>query len=222
LSFSVTARLLGIPVGKSTEEASRAHPSELTRLQQEQDERLVSLIQGGDQDALTQLFYRYSGLVRGLCLRILRDEGEAEDLVQDLFLFIHRKAGVYDSAKSTARSWIVQMTYRRAISRWRYLNTRGHYRSEEMDCCAPKFASAAIAQYDSSLEALFGREGLKKVMEELTADQRETLRLHFYEGYTVAEISEKLRQSSGNVRNHYYRGLEKLRKQVRESKLQKR
>jgi RNA polymerase sigma-70 factor (ECF subfamily) len=114
------------------------------------------------------------------------------------------------------------MTYRRAISRWRYLNTRGHYRSEEMDCCAPKFASAAIAQYDSSLEALFGREGLKKVMEELTADQRETLRLHFYEGYTVAEISEKLRQSPGNVRNHYYRGLEKLRKQVRESKLQKR
>jgi len=195
---------------------------EISKLPELLDETLLTQSATGDRDALALLFRRYAPLVRGVSLRILRDEGEAEDMVQELFLFIHCKAGVYDSAKSTARSWIVQMTYRRAISRWRYLNTRGHYRSEEMDCCAPKFASAAIAQYDSSLEALFGREGLKKVMEELTADQRETLRLHFYEGYTVAEISEKLGQSPGNVRNHYYRGLEKLRRQVRESKLQKR
>jgi RNA polymerase sigma-70 factor (ECF subfamily) len=46
--------------------------------------------------------------------------------------------------------------------------------------------------------------------------------LHFYEGYTLAEIGKKLGQSVGNVRHHYYRGLEKLRKQVRESKLQNR
>ena len=186
------------------------------------DEALLAFVQTGNCDALTVLFRRYARLVRSLGVRILRDKAEAEDLVQELFLFIHRKAAVYDSSKSTARSWIVQMTYRRAISRWRYLNARGHYKNAAMDCCAPALTSATTAEYDSSLEALFGRERLKKVMEELTADQRETLRLHFYEGYTLTEIGQKLAQSVGNVRHHYYRGLEKLRKQVRESKLQKR
>jgi RNA polymerase sigma-70 factor (ECF subfamily) len=111
------------------------------------------------------------------------------------------------------------MTYRRAISRWRYLSARGHYKNSELQCGAPYLASAGVAEYDSSIEALFGREGLKKVMEELTAEQREILRLHFYEGYTLTEIGQKLGQSLGNVRHHYYRGLGKLRKQVCESKL---
>lgn len=190
-------------------------PSEIT------DEAIMVRVREGDSDALTLLFSRFALLVRVVSIRILRDEAEAEDLVQELFLFIHRRAGVYDSSKSTARSWIVQMTYRRAISRWRYLNARGHYKNAELDCCAPALAGAATADYDSSLEAWFGREGLKKVMEELTADQRETLRLHFYEGYTLSEIGQKLGQCVGNVRHHYYRGLEKLRKQVCESKLQK-
>jgi RNA polymerase sigma-70 factor, ECF subfamily len=59
-----------------------------------------------------------------------------------------------------------------------------------------------------------GRNGLEKVMEALTDDQRETLQLHFFEGYTLAEISEKLGQPRGNVRHHYYRGLAQLRKQM--------
>ncbi len=186
------------------------------------DEALLRLSATGDDDALSVLFRRYSWLVRGVSLRILRDEAEADDLVQDLFLFIHREATVFDSSKSSGRSWIVQMTYRKAISRRRYLTARGHYKNAELDCCVPGFAGAATPAYDSSIEALFGREGLKKVMGELTVEQHETLRLHFYEGYTLGEIGKKLGQSVGNVRHHYYRGLEKLRQQVRESKLQNR
>ena len=226
MSNSTAARFPTLPLVASTT-AENALPLnqvqiEISKFSELPDEALLARSATGDRDVLAVLFRRYAPLVRGVSLRILRDEAEAEDLVQELFLFIHRKAGVYDSSKSTARSWIVQMTYRRAISRWRYLNARGHYKNAEMDCCAPALASAATAEYDSSIEALFGREGLKKVMEELTADQRETLRLHFYEGYTLTEIGQKLTQSVGNVRHHYYRGLEKLRKQVRESKLRKR
>jgi RNA polymerase sigma-70 factor (ECF subfamily) len=184
------------------------------------DESIMIRVQEGESDALATLFGRYARLVRVVSIRILRDEAEAEDLVQELFLFLHREARVYDISKSTVRSWIVQMTYRRAISRWRYLNARGHYKNSGLDCCAPRFAGSATLAYDSSVEALLGREGLKKVMRDLTAEQHETLRLHFYEGYTLAEIGKKLGQPVGNVRHHYYRGLEKLRKQVRESKLQ--
>src|SRR5208283_537139 len=186
------------------------------------DEALLAFVQAGNRDALGVLFRRFAWLVRIVSVRILRDEGESEDLVQELFLFIQREARVYDVSKSTVRSWIVQMTYRRAISRWRYLNARGHYKNGHLDGCVPCLAGVAPPTYDSSIEALFGRAGLKKVMGELTAEQHETLRLHFYEGYTLPEIGKKLGQSVGNVRHHYYRGLEKLRKQVRESKLQNR
>ena len=71
-----------------------------------------------------------------------------------------------------------------------------------------------VAGYDHSVEGLFGRNGWRKILEQLTEDQLETLRLHFFEGYTLLEISEKLGQSHVNVRHHYYRGLDKIRKQV--------
>ena len=70
------------------------------------------------------------------------------------------------------------------------------------------------AHYDGTVEGLFGRNGWKKLVNELTEDQRETLRLHFFEGLTFAEIAEKLGQSHRNIRNHHYRGLEKLRKHL--------
>jgi RNA polymerase sigma-70 factor (ECF subfamily) len=71
------------------------------------------------------------------------------------------------------------------------------------------------------VEGLFGRNGWKKVVEELTGDQRETLRLHFFEGFTFTEIAEKLGQSYANVRNHHYRGLEKLRRHLAEGELKR-
>lgn len=226
MSDSAAARLptLRLVGSVSTENRSSLNESPIQASEPSvlSDEALLSLTAAGDENALTVLFRRYSHLVRAVSLRILRDEAEADDLVQDLFLFVHNHAAIYDCSKSTPRSWLVQMTYRRAISRRRYLTARGHYKNAELNCCVPGFAGAVTPAYDSSIEALFGRDGLKKVMGELTAEQHETLRLHFYEGYTLAEIGKKLGQSVGNVRHHYYRGLEKLRKQVRESKLQNR
>jgi len=88
------------------------------------DEALIAGVCEGDQEALAALFRRYARLVRGIALRILRDKSEADDLLQDLFLFIHRKAGRFDGSKCAARSWIVQMTYHRALDRRRYLQSR--------------------------------------------------------------------------------------------------
>lgn len=219
VDLSTAARLLSVPeaAGTKTQVCAR---STVRPEAEPNDEVLIGRIRPGDEEATTLLFRRYAQLVRVVSLRILHDEAEADDLVQDLFLFLHKNAAIYDNSKSTPRSWLVQMTYRKAISRRRYLAARGHYKNAELDRCVAGFTAAATPAYDSSIEALFGKEGLKKVMGELTAEQHETLRLHFYEGYTLAEISRKLGQSLGNVRHHYYRGLGKLRKQMHESKLQ--
>ena len=178
------------------------------------DEVLLTHVARGDQEALGCLFQRYGRLLRSIAARILGDGSEAEDLVQDLFLFIHRKSAIFDTSKSSGRSWIVQMAYHRAISRRRYLVTRQFYSHKDVEGVGEQVVGVATTENDYSAEAVLGRNGLEKVMEALTDDQRETLRLHFFEGYTLAEISEKLGQPHGNVRHHYYRGLALLRKQM--------
>ena len=63
-------------------------------------------------------------------------------------------------------------------------------------------------------EEMFGEAGFQRLFEELSPGQRETLRLHFFEGYSLAEIAAKLGQSRGNIKHHYFRGLEGLRKRL--------
>jgi len=175
---------------------------------------LLASVLMGDQEALGFLFQRYARVVRNVANRILRDATEAEDLVQDLFLFIQRKCAIFDSSKSSARSWIIQMAYHRSIERRRYLTTRQFYARTEIEDNADQVVGTPTAESDYSAEAVFGRNGLTKVLKSLSEDQRETLRLHFFDGYTLAEISEKVGQPLGNVRHHYYRALDKLRKQM--------
>jgi RNA polymerase sigma-70 factor (ECF subfamily) len=178
------------------------------------DESLLSQICIGDHAALAALFERYAQLTRIVAARILRDEAEAEDLVQDLFLFIQRKCGIFDNSKSTARSWIVQMAYHRALDRRRYLKVREFYAQPYFQADSAQVVGKPTTESDYSAEAVFGRNGLEKIMNALSADQRETLRLYFFDGYTLAEVSEKLGQPLGNIRHHYYRALDKLRKEM--------
>ena len=90
------------------------------------DEVLMARIGAGDKEGLAAcLFHRYARLVRAVGYKILRDDSRSgADLLQDVSLFIHQKSTVFDSSKSTARSWIVQMAYQRAIDRRRYLYNR--------------------------------------------------------------------------------------------------
>ena len=214
MSSSVTARFPVVPLTAKTAADVGTSIENSFPQSEASDEVLLSNVAGGDQQALGCLFERYGRLLRSIAARILGDCSEAEDLVQDLFLFIHRKSAIFDCSKSSARSWIVQMAYHRAISRRRYLVTRQFYTHEQIEGISEPVVAAATTENDYSAEAVLGRNGLEKVMEALTDDQRETLTLHFFEGYTLAEISEKLGQPHGNVRHHYYRGLALLRKQM--------
>jgi RNA polymerase sigma-70 factor, ECF subfamily len=178
------------------------------------DESLIARICIGDRDALAALFERYARLTKIVASRILGDLSEAEDLVQDLFLFIQRKCAIFDSSKSTARSWIVQMAYHRALDRRRYLKARQFYVESSVEENGALAVGTPTSESDYSAEVVFGRNGLEKILSSLSRDQQETLRLHFFEGCTFAEISEKLGQPVGNVRHYYYRALQKLRQEM--------
>ncbi len=185
------------------------------------DETLIRLQGQGDREACSCLFRRYARSVRSIGRRVLQDSAEADDLVQDVFLYLYKKWMLFDQAKGGARSWIFQVAYTQAFLRRRELKAHGFYLSgipdKQIECEAGR--CRAEANYDQSVEGLFGRDGWKKIVEDLSDDQRETLRLHFFEGLTFAEIAEKLGQSHRNIRNHHYRGLEKLRKHLAKSEL---
>jgi len=155
--------------------------------------------------------------------RILRNDAEADDLVQEVFLYIHRKSTLFDSLKSSARSWIFQIAYTQAFLRRRQLKALGYYASGIADKLSEiELGESSGADYDRTVEGLFGRNGWRKILDALTREQQETLKLHFFEGYTFSEIAEKLGQSYANVRNHHYRALEKLRRHLSENELNKR
>ena len=217
MSFYTTARFPTWPLtGRQSGQAANVElwGIELT------DEELLARIPNGDTEALGYLFERYARVVRSVAARVLRDAAEAEDLVQDLFLFLQQKCSVFDGSKSSAGSWIVHMAYQRAIDRRRYLATRHFYRREDKVSQVGQVVGNPTVENDYSAEAVFGRNGLGKLLRSLSEDQRETLRLYFFEGYTLGEISTKLGQPLGNVRNHYYRGLDKLRRQMFQRKVQ--
>jgi RNA polymerase sigma-70 factor (ECF subfamily) len=179
------------------------------------DEALLARMCAAEKEALGLLFRRYARLVHSIGKRILHDPGEAEDFVQELFLHIFRKAYLYDSSKGPARGWIVQTSYYQALQRRVHLSTRPHYGSTEFDEFeADEIAAPPVAGYDRSGEGLFGRIRWRELIECLTPEQWETIRLHFYEGYTFDEISQMRNLTVASVRHRYYRGIDRLRKQV--------
>jgi len=192
----------------------------LSQVDEPSDEALLARIRTDDKEALGLLFRRYAQLVHNIGKRILHDSGEAEDFVQELFLHLFRKAHLYDSSKGPARGWIVQTSYYQALRRRVHLSTRPHYGSKELDELAVTDITAPVmAGYDRSGEGLFGRVRWRELIECLTPEQWETFRLHFYEGYTFAEISQVRNQTVASVVHHFYRGLDRLRKHIFASEL---
>ena len=153
--------------------------------------------------------------LRNFIRKRVPNDADVEDLLQEVFLLIQRRAFVFDSSKGTPRSLIVHMTYQRALSRRRFLNLR--HGQDLLEAHTAKIAAPAVLLYDESFKAHFSRADLRKVLEEMSEDQRQTLRLYFIEGYTFREIAGRLGQTPGNVSHHYYRALERLRRHLPKS-----
>jgi RNA polymerase sigma-70 factor, ECF subfamily len=185
------------------------------------DELLLEGVREGAKEALAVLFRRHARSVRNAAYRILRNEAEADDLVQEVFLFIFRKAALFDSTNWAARSWIIHVTYHRAFDRRRYLNSRYFYSSQELDDKA--FRQADLREelpfHERSMEGILGKPLMSRFNARLTPEQQETIRLYFFEGYALKEIAQLTGRSLVNVRSHYYRGLERMRKFVFPDKL---
>ena len=172
------------------------------------DELLMLHLGQGHADALAVLFDRYHRLVLNVALRILRDTGEAEDLMQSVFLEIFHTAAQFDPAKGTTKVWILQYAYHRSFNRREYLNLRGRYERPEEPTATPR---APIDVRSGALGVLESARLVQEALEHLTKVERTILEFAFYEGLTMREVAARTGDSFDSVRHHYYRGLEKVR-----------
>jgi RNA polymerase sigma-70 factor (ECF subfamily) len=198
-------RILHLPL--LVRDASEGHEGRHERSPSDDD--LMERLRFQDSHALDVLFRRHARLVMGIAFRALRDRGEAEDIVQETFLYLYQKALLFDASKGTAKAWIVQVAFHRALDKRSYLARRGFYIGTDIDPADDTLAGST--DLDREVGSKLNRAKLEEAFGELPHAQRRTLELFFFEGMNLREIAARLGETLGNVRHHYYRGLERLR-----------
>jgi RNA polymerase sigma-70 factor (ECF subfamily) len=176
------------------------------------DEQVMTHLQAQDPGALEILFDRYARLVFRVARGVLRDSGEAEDVVQEAFFHLFKKAALFDSAKGSAKNWILQLALHKALDRKAHLARRGFYLGTDVGMVGDTLLGRT--DLDREIGSRLDRLQLEKAFDELPGAQRLTLELFYFEGLELREISERLNEPLGNTRHHFYRGLERLRKSV--------
>ena len=191
--------------------ARMSNLSGIARMSNLSDEDVMEQLCQGHPEALPTLFDRFYRLVLKIALRILRDPGEAEDVMQDVFFEIFNKAAQFDPAKGSTKTWILQYAYHRSLNRRQYLALRNFYDRHQI---TEREVSESNSP-DISWRGLTFREW-RRVIEQglatLNEKQRKTLELVCFQGLLLNEIAERTQESLPNVRHHYYRGLQGLRK----------
>jgi RNA polymerase sigma-70 factor (ECF subfamily) len=136
----------------------------------------------------------------------VRDPGEAEEVVQIVFLDIYRTAANFDPRKGILKGWLLQFAHHAALHRKRHLVANHFYRWEELEAVLESGAGAPLA--DESPEVI---RLANELLGKLKPRQRAVLELTYYEGLTAEEIAGRLGESVHAIRHDLYRGLQALR-----------
>lgn len=167
-----------------------------------------------DSNAFEDLYDRYSGMIYGLSLRVVRNTADAGDLMQDIFLYVWKKACLHDAARSSARSWLCLVTKSKALD---FLKSRRRKTLREIDSEEFDLASVSAPEVDPSAN-LSNQELLSHLAEaraRLPENQREIIRLAWEEELSQTEIAEKLGCPVGTVKTRMRLGMIALRDSLR-------
>jgi len=183
----------------------------LDELKRLSDESLMIHLQAGHSDVLAIIFDRYYRLILSVAMKILRDVGEAEDLMQTVFLEIFKSAAQFDPARGTLKVWILQYAYHRGMSRRQHLNIRNFYKNADIADLHGELLSTEVTHFnDQEIRQL-----VTQALGSLNETQSRVLKLAYFEGLSLKEISDRTNETLGNVRHHYYRGLNRLREVIK-------
>ena len=174
------------------------------------DVDLMLGIQSGDADALSQLYDRYSGIMKALILRIIHNETEADDLLQEVFMEIWNQGKNFSAEKGKPLGWMVTLTRRRAIDALR--KKQAYARAEERLQAEPERQPLAWVENatEKDIEAGDTRVLMAKVINSLPEAQQQVIELAFFQGMSQREIAFHTNIPLGTVKTRLELGLKKI------------
>jgi RNA polymerase sigma-70 factor (ECF subfamily) len=167
---------------------------------------LMARIAAGERDALRQLYDATSAKLFGVCLRILSDREESEDVLQDVYVTIWRRADRFDAARASVMTWVSTIARNRAIDR---LRARGPmaYAEQVEELEIPDGQDSA----ETLLSAADDRNRLQGCLSELDDRTEKVIRTAFFEGVTYEALAKRMDAPLGTVKSWIRRGLAKLK-----------
>ncbi len=168
---------------------------------------LLRRIVDGDENALAVVYDRYSGLVYSVALRILRDAGLAEEVLQDIFYKFWRTASMFDPSRGSLGAWLLVCARNRAISRLRGRGAEPAEALHEYTALAPVSLESEVArgQQVARVRAALG---------DLPSPQRQAFELAFFEGLTHSEIAQRTGEPLGTIKTRLRSAVEFLKRKL--------
>jgi RNA polymerase sigma-70 factor (ECF subfamily) len=189
--------------------AGRRDQSRLTAVDAPPDDTAEALLHCtalGDEGAFAVLYDRTSPRVYGLCLRVLRDPAQAEEVAQEVMVEVWRSAVRFDGRRGSAGAWITTIAHRRAVDRVRSAQAAGDRER--------RAAEGAEPEYDAVADAVASRlehRQVRRCLKTLTELQRQAVTLAYYGGHTYRQVATLLEAAVPTVKSRIRDGLAKLR-----------
>jgi RNA polymerase sigma-70 factor, ECF subfamily len=167
----------------------------------------LARIPGGDRAALQTVYRLTSAKLFGVCLRILGERSDAEDVLQEIYLTVWRKAGGFDPARASPMSWLIAIARNRAIDRLRA--RRQSARMDPIDAATEIADTAALA--DRTLEDSQSYARLHHCLDRLAVHERVALHAAFFDGNTYDQLAERMKVPLGTMKSWIRRAMIKLK-----------
>ncbi len=185
-----------------------------TRVPNEADAELMRQMQSGDQEAFATFYDRFAPGLFSMIYAIIHDQKESEDVLQEAFVQMWKRAATYDTTRSSLFTWAVMISRHKAIDRLRSRQRQSRLVDDAAGEMNELAASAPAERADNALARRDERERVCAAMAQLGDAQREAIDLAFFAGLTQTQIAEKLGAPLGTVKARIRRGLLALREML--------
>ena len=199
----VLPNLLRQAARTSTEKA--AGLSTATQQSGGNDGALIASIRAGNQEAMAELYDRYSSIVYAVAMRVVGDTAAAEDVLQDVFMQLWRNPGAFDASRGSLAPWLAVIARNRAVDALRKRRPQ-----DDIENVTLSVEPDLAAEADRSRIA--GK--VRNVLSQMPVPQRNALEMAYFEGYSHSEIAEKTGEPLGTIKTRIRAGLMLLRKAV--------
>jgi len=163
----------------------------------------------GDESAFLTLYERLAPALHGMAFRMMNDAKEAEDVLQEGFTYMWRKASTFDPSRGSAFSWAVMVVRHKAIDKLRVRQRDERLRERAAEASGPWEGVDERSAHEPALRERSAQ--VRSVLEQLAPEQRQALELAFFGGLTHEQIAERLEAPLGTVKARIRRGLLKMR-----------